>query len=132
MTQMQNIQMKIVDWDEETMSLIVKYSSDINSTSIDDSAALAIQPLTMFTNDQDDSATVLKRMAKTGVDYCTTLARAESARLDTAKIDFFRNLKGQTLTFEISDLEAPEGWDDEFYSGDPLQQTDSNINPQSL
>jgi hypothetical protein len=132
MTQMQNIQMKIVDWDEETMSLIVKYSSDINSTSIDDSAALAIQPLTMFTHDQDDSATVLKRMAKTGVDYCTTLARAESARLDTAKIDFFRNLKGQTLTFEISDLEAPEGWDDEFYSGDPLQQTDSNINPQSL
>ena len=51
---MEFIQMKIVDWDEVTMSMIVQYSSDINSTDIDQTQAVAVQPLYLFQNTNDN------------------------------------------------------------------------------
>lgn len=129
---MQTLTMKIVDWDETTLSVIVKYSSDVNTTAIDDCMSVAIQPMSLFVDERDDVDQVLKRIAKTGIGYCAHLAKIERACLDDAKVDFFRNLKGQTLTFPVNDLQYPAGWDDEFYSGDLLHQTDKNITPDSL
>jgi hypothetical protein len=101
---MEFIQMKIVDWDEATMSMIVQYSSDINSTDIDQTQAVAVQPLSLFQNTNDNVQEVLKKVVSMGISVCDERARREKANIDPNNVEFFRNLKGQILQYQIDTL----------------------------
>lgn len=101
---MQHIQMKVVDWDESTLSMIVQYSSDINSTDIDQTQAVAVQPLSLFENANDSVQEVLEKLVSMGISICEERARAEQANIDPTNIEFFRNLKGQILQYQIDTL----------------------------
>jgi hypothetical protein len=101
---MEFMQMKIVDWDEATMSMIVQYSSDINFTDIDQTPAVAVQPLSLFQNANDNVQEVLKKVVSMGISVCEERARREKANIDPNNVEFFRNLKGQILQYQIDTL----------------------------
>lgn len=95
--------MKIVDWDQQSMSLIIKFSSDVNSFEVDDAIALAYQPLNMFPGITDTDE-LLKKIAVSGIDLCEREARKENAMKNASNFEVFENLKGQEFEYDVNYL----------------------------
>lgn len=126
---MEKITMKVVGWDESTLSLIIKFNSDINESSIDDCVELAYQPMTMFPN-VEDIEELLKRVAVGGIHLCEMRALEEQNRKNEENIQKFRDLKGQTFEFDVDHLLNMDR-----QMGEPtnvLQQTDSTLDIEEL
>lgn len=117
--------MKIVDWDNETMSLIVKFTSDINETSIDDATPLSYQPFDMFP-DVKSVDELVKRVAVSGIHLCEQLANREKNQKDLEKIANMQNLKDKTFQFTVDELINMDKIEDE------LEQTDSQLKIEDL
>jgi len=126
---MEKITMKVVDWDESSMSLIVKFNSDINETSIDNATALAYQPMSMFPNVEDINE-VVKRVAVSGIHLCEMRSLEEQNRKNEEKLQKFRELKDQTFEFTVDELLNMDQTSSEF--DHVLQQTDSTLNTEEL
>jgi hypothetical protein len=126
---MEKITMKVVDWDESSMSLIVKFNSDINETDIEQARPLAYQPMSMFPNVQDINE-VIKRVAVSGIHLCEMQALEEQNRKNEEKLQKFRELKDQTFEFTVDELLNMDQTSGE--SDHVLQQTDSTLNTEEL
>jgi hypothetical protein len=126
---MEKITMKVVGWDESTLSLIIKFNSDINESSIDDCVELAYQPMSMFPN-VENMEELLKRVAVGGIHLCEMRAIEEQNRKNEEKIQNFRDLKGQTFEFDVEHLLNMDRQMNE--PNDVLQQTDSILNTEEL
>lgn len=100
---MNKLKMKIVDWDQQSMSLIIKFSSDVNSFEVDDAVALAYQPLNMFPGITDTDE-LLKRLAVSGIDLCEREVRRENALKNVSTLITFENLKGQEFEYDVNYL----------------------------
>jgi hypothetical protein len=132
---MEKITMKVVDWDESSMSLIVKFNSDINETNIDQATPLAYQPMSMFPNVEDINE-VVKRVAVSGIHLCEMRSIEEQNRKNEEKLQKFRQLKDQTFEFTVDELLNMDNRNinsivDEV-SGNILEQTDSTLNTEEL
>jgi hypothetical protein len=100
---MNKLKMKIIDWEPQSLSLIVKFTSDVNSFEVDDARPLAFQPLTMFPGVTDIDE-VLKRIAVSGIGICENEAIRENALKNASKLENFANLKDQTFEYDVSYL----------------------------
>lgn len=135
---MQRILMKIVDWDEDTMSMIVRYSSDDNSTNIDETPAVAVQPLSLFQTPEDSPQDILMKVVSMGISVCEERAKREQAVTNPVNVEFFRDLKGQMLQYEISTLTSspddttPPTFEDDFTQGDLLVESNDTLTPGQL
>jgi hypothetical protein len=100
-----NIYMKIHEYREESMSLIVSFASDeTKSKNPDDYPALAFQPSSMYPGVTDINE-IKKRIATAGI-YQTQLQSAqEKFSVDTDAINALKSLVGQTSSFVVSDLQ---------------------------
>ena len=104
---MNTVFMKIVGFDEPSGSLLVSFASDeTKSQNPEDYAALAFQPATMWPG-VDDITELKKRIAIAGMYNVSMQATMEKLSADTARIDAFKSLVGQTASFATSDLGAP-------------------------
>ena len=99
--------MKIVGFDETSNSLLVSFASDeTKSQNPEDYAPLAFQPATMWPG-VNDVTEIKKRIAVAGMYNVSVQATMEKLSADTARIDAFKSLVGQTSSFAVSDLEKP-------------------------
>jgi len=101
---MKVVKMKIHDWDSESGSLIVSFTSDVSSQSLDNTQRLAYQPA-MFDNLEPDY--VLEQIAKSGASVCETQQRQESFNQEPSKLNEYQSLIGQQFEFSIENLFAP-------------------------
>mgnify|MGYP000029223124 FL=1 len=102
---MNTLKMKIVGWDEESKSLLVKYASDETSSADPNTYyELAYQPHTMFpeatTQEQVQTA-----LAKAGVYVANQHKLNEDLDADTARLNMYRGLVSDTVhSYNSSDL----------------------------
>ena len=95
--------MKIISWDEKNLNLVVKFVSDDSSLNIDDTTALAYQPITMFPG-VSDTQELIKKMAVSGISICEVQNLQQQAKQDQAKINEIKNLVGQTFEYTVEEL----------------------------
>lgn len=100
---MNKLKMKVIDWEPQSLSLIVKFTSDVNSFEVDDARPLAFQPLTMFPGVTDIDE-LLKRIAVSGIGICENEAIKENALKNVSNLENFVNLKDQTFEYDVSYL----------------------------
>jgi hypothetical protein len=104
---MNKIIMKITGYDELSNSLIVSYASDTTkSQDPSDYTSYAYQPMTMWP-DVTDLNEIKKRMAQAGIATVHQQKIKEDFVADPAKIDAYKNMVGQTIEFNVSDLVTP-------------------------
>ena len=96
--------MKIVGYDENSHSLLVSFASD--TTKFQDPTQypiLSYQPYTMFP-DVTDVTKIPKLIATAGMWQAQIQATKESFIADSSKEAAYKNMVGQVLTYNISDL----------------------------
>jgi len=102
---MNTLKMKIVGWEEESKSLLVKYASD--ETANEDPEAyfeLAYQPHTMFPEATTEEQ-LRTALAKAGIYVADQQKLNEDLNADTAKLDMYKSLVSDTVhTYNSSDL----------------------------
>jgi hypothetical protein len=101
---MNKIKLKVHDWDEQSKSLIVSFTSDASDKTTDETVRLAYQP-TMFGNTDKDY--VMAQIAKSGASICETQHKQEQFAKDESKLQEFASLVGSEIEFEMADLFAP-------------------------
>jgi hypothetical protein len=101
---MNSVKMKVVGWDEETLSLIIKFAADDSSSNIDDVNALAYQPFSMFPDSSNNTETLVKKIAVSGISICNMQKIIDQAKQNTAKIEEMKNLVGQTFEYSVEEL----------------------------
>jgi hypothetical protein len=100
---MKKIKMKIVDWDQENLNLIVKFSSDDMLKNVDDATPLAYQPITMFPG-IDDVEEIAKRLAVSGIHVCEMEKTKEEALQNLQLKNDIGSLVGKTLEYDVDYL----------------------------
>jgi hypothetical protein len=96
--------MKIKGYDEESHSLLVSFASDTtNSQDPDQYPSLSYQPYTMFP-DVTDPTEIPKLIATAGVWQARQQKIKESFTANPEIENAYKNLVGQTLTFNVADL----------------------------
>lgn len=96
--------MKIVDFDEDSQSLIACFSSDVTASSNpEDYVKLAYQPQTMFPGAVTDEE-IRKELAKCGIHVAKESETKEQLALNTSRIDQFKGLVGTEQEFNVADL----------------------------
>jgi hypothetical protein len=100
---MNSVKMKVVGWDEENLTLIVKFAADDSASSIDEVTSLAYQPLTMFPG-VDNTESLIKKLAVSGIGICNMQKIKDQAKQNTAKIEEMKNLVGQTFEYTVEEL----------------------------
>lgn len=95
--------MKIVDWDQENLNLIVKFSSDDMLKNVDDATPLAYQPITMFPG-IDDVEEIAKRLAVSGIHVCEMEKTKEEALQNLQLKNDIGSLVGKTLEYDVDYL----------------------------
>lgn len=101
---MEQLNVKVHEYDQGSNSLIVSFSSDVSKNDVDSYQKLAFQPANFDTLDPQE---ILKLIAKTGVRIAKIQDQAESLIEDQASIDAFNALAGTTTTWNISELVDP-------------------------
>lgn len=100
---MKKIKMKIVEWDDSTMNLVVKFSSDDLSKPIDEQTPLCYQPLTMFPNISNVDE-IIKRLAVSGIHICEIEKIKEDAANNQNLKNSFKELKDKEFEFDVDFL----------------------------
>jgi hypothetical protein len=128
---MNNIELKVVGWDEKNLLLSVKFNHSESNVNIDDTQISQYNPFAISENNNDLNQ-VIKQIACHGLDVCEHRVFLEQARLEQDKIKFFKNLVGQTFSYSVSDLKE----DSSFYGivghGDELIQFDQPLIMKTL
>jgi len=101
---MNTVTVKIVEWDEESQSLICSFASDeTNSSDPDTYGKLAFQPAMMWP-DVTDSDELLKKIAQAGKSVCEEIKIKETIASDNDKKSLYTNLVGTNTTYNVSDI----------------------------
>lgn len=102
---MHTIKVKIVDFDENSQSLIACFSSDETaSNNPEDYMKLAYQPATMFPSANTDEE-IRKELAKMGMSVAADSKVQEELKLNTARVAQYKSLVGTEQEFNVSDLQ---------------------------
>ena len=105
---MNNVNVKIVGYDELSHSLLVSFASD--ATASQDPAAYppaAFQPLSMWP-DITDIEEIKKRIAIAGMHHAERQKNKEDFLADANKVTELKALVGQAFTYQVSDLVITE------------------------
>lgn len=98
------LKMKITGYDESSNSLLVAFASDETvSSNPSHYPSYAYQPMNMFP-DVIDIETIKKNIAVAGVWQAQQQAKQESFANDKNKIAEYKNLVGQEIQYNVSDL----------------------------
>jgi hypothetical protein len=99
---MYKIKMKIVDWDETSMTLNVEFFLDGEK----DSMMFSFCPVHMFDNKINESTLneILKSMAHQGVDFYKRKIIEEKFKNSEEKKELFRNLKNKTFEYDLNEF----------------------------
>jgi hypothetical protein len=96
--------MKIYEYDEPSNSIIVAFKSDQSIKSIDEYPRLAYQP-TMF--EDADTDTIIKNIAITGVSVAEAQDRQDTFKQNESVVNEYKAKIGQEITYNLSDLIPP-------------------------
>lgn len=99
---MDKLSMKIHSYEPDSNSIIVSFSSDVSTQSIDDYQKLAFQ---LHNINATSVASVLKEIALGGLHIAATQDRKDSMIADSAAIAAYTEMVGQTLTFNVADID---------------------------
>lgn len=101
---MNTIKFKIKEYDEDSNSIIVSFSSDETATNNpEDYEAFAIQPIEQYP-DITDVEILKKRIAEQGLGLAEQAKLAEQARANTDMQAKLKAMVGQTFEYNVSDL----------------------------
>ena len=101
---MNTIKFKVKEYDEDTNSIIVSFSSDETATNNpEDYQSFAIQPIEQYP-DITDVAILKKRIAEQGIGLAEQAKRAEQARANTEMQAKLKEMVGQTFEYNVADL----------------------------
>lgn len=101
---MNKIKFKIHEYDENTNSIIVSFSSDETATNNpDDYTPFAFQPIQMYP-DITDMEELKKKIAEQGMSLAEQAKREEDANNNTTMINNWKALVGQTFEYNTSDV----------------------------
>jgi hypothetical protein len=101
---MQTVTVKIIDFDEESGSLICSFASDTTkSNNPDDYRSFAFQPVLMWP-DASTTEEVMTELARCGMGMCQEFERQESLKSNSDKTNSYKNMVNQVKTFNVSDL----------------------------
>jgi hypothetical protein len=101
---MQTVTVKIIDFEEESGSLICSFASDTTqSNNPDDYRSFAFQPVLMWP-EANTTEEVMAELAKCGISMCQDAERQESFKNSPDKINSYKNMVNQVKTFNVSDL----------------------------
>ena len=101
---MNKIKFKIKEYDEDTNSILVSFSSDETATNNpDDYQAVAIQPVSEYP-DETDIEVLKKKIAQQGIGMADLYKREEDAANNTTMINKWKALVGQTFEYNVSDV----------------------------
>ena len=101
---MQTVTVKIIDFEEESGSLICSFASDTTqSNNPDDYRSFAFQPVLMWP-DASTTEEVMTELARCGMGMCQEFERQESLKSNSDKTNSYKNMVNQVKTFNVSDL----------------------------
>lgn len=105
---MNKIYMKIHGFEEPSCSLLVSFASDTTkSSNPDDYPQYAFQPMTMWP-DITDPTEIIKKIAVAGMRNVEQKESEERFTADTAKVDAYKAMVGQSKEYLISDIVPPD------------------------
>lgn len=133
---MDDIHMKVIEWDETSNSIVVKFSSEEDLESIDKTDPIAFQPISMLVN-EGTPENVVKNIIRTGIRICEERIKYQKALNNPDNLNYFKNMVGQTISHNVKEFYAS---DDDFErmfnriitSGDTVEQHYSNGNQEEL
>ena len=99
---MKKIKMKVVDYDVESNSIIVAFSSDCAKKTIDEYPSCAYQP-TMF-DDPTDSAKVLEEIARAGIFVAEEQDKQDKFKEEDVLDKVYAGLVGQEFEYDVEAL----------------------------
>jgi hypothetical protein len=98
---MRMLYIKVVDYNEQDGSLIIKCASDTTqSQNPDDYSGLAYQPAKMYP-DITDPNEVMKRLAIASVHIAEMQTREEQFKQDVDKVNIYKNMVGTTEEYNL-------------------------------
>ena len=101
---MNTIKFKVKEYDEDTNSIIVSFSSDETKTNNpEDYEAFAIQPIEQYP-DITDVEVLKKRIAEQGIGLAEQVKLSEQAQANTDMQAKLKAMVGQTFEYNVSDL----------------------------
>jgi len=104
---METLKMKIVSWDEESLSLILRFASDETAnTNPDAYFDLAFQPHTMFP-EATTADEIKTHLARSGISIAESIKADEDLRNNASKLAMLAGLvdANTTLSYSVSDLQ---------------------------
>jgi len=103
---MNKIKFKIKEYDEDTNSILVSFSSDETATNNpDDYEAVAIQPINDYP-DETDIEVLKKKIAEQGIGMADLYKRQEDAKANITMQNKWKALVGQTFEYNVSDVQS--------------------------
>jgi hypothetical protein len=104
---MNKLFMQIKEYDEVSNSLIVSFASDeTKSQNPLDYPEYAYQPLTMW-SDITNPVEIQKRIAQSGIVLTEQQQIKENFNADPIKMEMYKNMVGQTIEYNVSELISP-------------------------
>ncbi len=104
---MNTLYMKIKEFDEQSNSLVVCFASDTTKHQDPEQyRRYAFQPLNMWP-DITDLAEIKKRIAVAGLYHAEQQEREEKFVSDPSKIEQYKNMVGENVSYAVSDLIPP-------------------------
>ena len=101
---METVKVKIVEFEENSGSLVVRFASDTTKNSDPDSyRSIAYQPALMWpeatTNEE-----ILENLGRCAIAMCQEIEIDEALKADTVRINSLKSLVNTEVTFTVSDL----------------------------
>lgn len=101
---MNTIKFKIKEYDEQSHSIIVSFSSDETATNNpDDYVAVAMQPLSDYP-DITDMEVLKKKIAESGIALAELQKLEENAKANVEMQNKWKALVGQEIEYNVSDI----------------------------
>ena len=105
---MNKIKFKVKEYDEETHSIVVAYSSDETATNNPDDYTPYNVQILEANPDVTDIEVMKKKIAEQGIGIADDNKRSEDAAANTSMQTKLRELVGQTFEYNLSDLQETE------------------------
>lgn len=110
---MNTLKMKIVNYDEDSHSLIVSFASDETaSTDPASYTAYAYQPMNMWP-DITDPNELIKRIGQAGIHIAEQQKTQEQFISNESLINSLKSFVGQELSYSVADLTNPQEYTNE-------------------
>lgn len=95
------IKLKIIGYDDETESLLIKFACDLSDKSIDEYEAYAFQPKSYS---EFDPQKILEWIAKSGIYNVSEQIKSEKWEKSNDSIEVLKSLEGQEFEYDVDYL----------------------------